>query len=148
MDGYASEAIGVAFAAGSLTIITAATSLDFTLEPTYSILNSSYLTSLKAAEDQMSVNSIDRYYPGYCGFHSLGSRCERCYPCDRDFSYYIDRLAIRRFVIGCFKKVKHLIGHDSCEKMVTLIDLLRRLLIIIFISLGTRIFSQFLIQSQ
>ena len=87
----------------------------------------------------MSTDCLNLICPG---IHLLGSRCGRCCHNDRVASYHTDRLANRYFVIAFFKEVKHLINHDSCEKMVTFLYLLRLILKIIFISLGTRIFCK------
>ena len=66
----------------------------------------------------MSIDCLNLICPGA---HLLGSQCERCCHSDRVASYHTDRLANRHFVIAFFE-VKHLINHDSGEKMVTLND--------------------------
>ena len=129
MTGCGSEATEDASAAGSQTVITAATSPNSTTlaeddSAACLTLKSSCLT-LQATkeEDQMQAVSTDCLNLICPGIHLLGSRCGRCCHNDRVASYHTDRLANRYFVIAFFKEVKHLINHDSCEKMVTLNDL-------------------------
>ena len=147
MDGFVTVAIEDASVAGSLTMITTDTSLNFTLEhfkyfTHYMICSKLKDTTATATEDQRQVDFVARLNLICLDIHSVDNQCEHYCLYGRDFSYYIDRLAIRRFMIASFKKVKHLINHDSCEKMVTLIYLFWYILKIIFIRLGTRILSE------